>query len=169
MKICSKCKIEKEDSEFKIRKDRKNKLTSQCKGCISKRMKIYYENLRVERPEKLEEMQKRKREYTRKNKRTRHKESYKLKDKFPEKQKARSALRKLTSVGREFARHHWSYNESHYIDITILSRKDHKKAHRFLIYDQERFMYRRIDTNELLDTKEKHLEYIMWCIENMSD
>ena len=38
--------------------------------------------------------------------------------------------------------------------------KDHNTAHRFIIYDQERMMYRRIDTLELLDTKEKHYDFI---------
>ena len=43
------------------------------------------------------------------------------------------------------------------------------KAHRFIVYDQERMMYRRYDTNELLDTKEKHESFILFCIENKED
>jgi len=43
------------------------------------------------------------------------------------------------------------------------------KGHRFLVYDQERMMYRRYDTNELLDTKEIHLEFITDCIKNKKD
>jgi hypothetical protein len=30
-------------------------------------------------------------------------------------------------------------------------------------------MYRRIDNMELLDTKEKHIEWIEWCIKNKED
>ena len=43
------------------------------------------------------------------------------------------------------------------------------KAHRFLIYDQERFMYRRYDNNMLLDTKESHEAFIRHCIEHKED
>lgn len=57
-------------------------------------------------------------------------------------------------------KHHWSYNKEHAKDVIFLSKADHYKAHRFIIYDQERMMYRRCDTLELLDTKESHLEFI---------
>lgn len=40
----------------------------------------------------------------------------------------------------------------------FLSKTDHMKLHRYMVYDQERRMYRRID-GVLLDTKDKHLEY----------
>ena len=43
------------------------------------------------------------------------------------------------------------------------------KAHRFIIYDQERFMYRRFDNNILLDTKENHEAFILECIQNQED
>lgn len=39
MKICNKCKIEKEDSEFNKKKD---KLQSFCKSCNSKNLKEHY-------------------------------------------------------------------------------------------------------------------------------
>jgi hypothetical protein len=64
--------------------------------------------------------------------------------------------------------HHWSYNEEHQIDVIDLSQKDHFKAHRFIIYDQERMMYRNLE-GVLLDTKEKHLKYIMHMINSMPD
>lgn len=86
-------------------------------------------------------------------------------ERYPEKYKAKFATKKMQRInGGEL--HHWSYNKEHYRDIIELEKNDHKKAHRFLVYDQERFMYRRFDTNELLDTRESHLEFIMWCIEN---
>lgn len=65
--------------------------------------------------------------------------------------------------------HHWSYNPEHAKNVIELSVRDHKKGHRFLIYDQEYFMYRRIDTMELLDTREKHEIYIFDCIMNKQD
>ena len=43
--------------------------------------------------------------------------------------------------------------------------EDHFKAHRFLVYDQERMMYRTIG-GVLLDTKEAHHKYILDYIKN---
>jgi hypothetical protein len=39
MKICSKCKIEKEETEFWVRKNRKSGVNSECKNCASIRRK----------------------------------------------------------------------------------------------------------------------------------
>lgn len=80
-------------------------------------------------------------------------------EKYPEKRMARSALGKKSKSAPGFNLHHWSYNKEHFLDAIELSIKDHATAHRFLIYDQERMMYRGID-GVLLDTKESHLEYI---------
>jgi hypothetical protein len=78
-----------------------------------------------------------------------------------------SASIKPPELGLE--RHHWSYNEEHYKDLIFVTKKHHMKAHRFIIYDQERMMYRRCDTGELLNTKEKHQSFIFYCIENKED
>jgi hypothetical protein len=66
-------------------------------------------------------------------------------------------------------KHHWSYNEEHASDIIWLTKKHHNKAHRFIVYDQERKMYRRYDNNILLDTKETHEKFILDCIINQED
>jgi hypothetical protein len=78
--------------------------------------------------------------------------------KYPEKDKAKAAVnRKKTPIGMQ--NHHWSYNKEHRLDTILITLTDHATAHRFMIYDQERMMYR---TKEgiLLDTKEAHVEYI---------
>lgn len=61
--------------------------------------------------------------------------------------------------------HHWSYNIEHAKDVIELSIKDHATAHRFMVYDQERKMYRKL-TGELLDTKEGHENYIKQHFKN---
>ena len=81
------------------------------------------------------------------------------KNKYPEKIIATTLSQKLKSP-EGMQKHHWSYNKEHAKDVIFLSKADHYKAHRFIIYDQERMMYRRCDTLELLDTKELHLEFI---------
>lgn len=90
-------------------------------------------------------------------------------EKYPEKKQASSFAGKLTAPFTGLERHHWSYNEEHYIDVVWLSKKDHMKGHRFIKYDQERKMYRRFDTGELLDTKIKHELFIKYCIKHMGD
>lgn len=80
-------------------------------------------------------------------------------EKFPEKYKAIGACKKLPRTPG-FELHHWSYNKEHWKDVIHLSVKSHNLAHRFIIYDHERMMYRIAATGELLDTKERHLEFI---------
>lgn len=90
------------------------------------------------------------------------------KTKFPEKEVARkNNTHRLVATG--FEGHHWSYNTIHIKSVIALTKKHHMKAHRFLVYDQERMMYRRFDTNELLDTKEAHTIFITHCIEHLED
>lgn len=92
------------------------------------------------------------------------------KQKYPEKEKCKYITAyKAPKPEKGFHRHHWCYEESSALDFIILPIKEHLKAHIYLVYDQERMMYRRSDNNELLNTKEKHHEYIMYCINNKPD
>lgn len=61
-----------------------------------------------------------------------------------------------------FHLHHWSYNQEDWLDVIKLEIKDHYFLHRYIIYDQERMMYRGLD-GVLLDTKNKHIEYFENC------
>jgi hypothetical protein len=125
-------------------------------------------------PEWVELVKKRKREGNRRidRKKPTHEQvstaKRKSKERYPEKYKALNASqRMLKDPGNNL--HHWSYNQEHWKDVIELSRKDHMKAHRFMVYDQERMMYRRYDTNELLDTRERHEIFIFDCIKNKPD
>lgn len=55
-------------------------------------------------------------------------------------------------------KHHWSYNEKHFKDVVIIPYELHVKIHRYMIYDKERLMYRRLD-GVLLDSKESAVAY----------
>lgn len=79
--------------------------------------------------------------------------------KFPEKYKAIAKCRKLSRPD-DWELHHWSYNFEHWQDIIPLDKKTHKLVHRFIIYDPERMMYRIAQTGELLDSKERHIDFI---------
>ena len=80
-------------------------------------------------------------------------------NKYPEKYKAKNAAQHLPRKDGHHL-HHWSYNEEHWKDIIHLTTDDHYLIHRFMVYDQERMMFRRGDTMELLDTKEKHTNFL---------
>lgn len=95
--------------------------------------------------------------------------SRKYKQKFPEKKKATIRSNNLRAPSPGLEKHHWSYNDEHFKDVIWLTKKHHMKAHRFLVYDSERKMYRRFDSNELLETKNRHKEFIFMCIKTKPD
>jgi hypothetical protein len=83
-----------------------------------------------------------------------------FRNKFPEKYKAKCALGgKIKPLIKGNHLHHWSYNAEHYLDVIELTILDHNKLHRYLIYDNVAYMYKRIDTGDILDTKDKHISY----------
>jgi hypothetical protein len=77
---------------------------------------------------------------------------------YPEKVAAQSAANSLpTQEGKH--KHHWSYNLDHWKNVIYLTPSEHRLAHYYIRYDQERMMYRRLD-GTLLATKSEHLAYI---------
>ena len=57
--------------------------------------------------------------------------------------------------------HHWSYKEEHLEDIIVMDRKCHRNWHRFLTLEEDELYFIGVD-GEILNTKEKHIDY---CIE----
>jgi len=142
---------------------------NKCKDCARNDVAIRYEYRLSTEPEFAESEAKRHREkYHRLEYRDKHKPTYeakketmrKYKDKYPEKIKAAGHTTHLKpkTIGNHL--HHWSYNNEHLKNVIELSVKNHNTAHRFLNYDQEFKMYRTVD-NELLDSKIKHLRYLV--------
>ena len=79
-------------------------------------------------------------------------------ERYPEKHRAKNKSQHIESpIGKE--KHHWSYNEEHYKDVIFVTKADHNTLHRYMIYDQERMMYRTL-LGVLLDTREAHEQYI---------
>lgn len=81
------------------------------------------------------------------------------KAKYPEKMKSKNATSNMKPKVKENNFHHWSYNDEHMKDVIELSVLEHNKAHRYMIYDQERKMYR-TTKGVLLDTRQAHEQYI---------
>ncbi len=80
--------------------------------------------------------------------------------KFPEKYMAAKYTEIYLTKIHGFHLHHWSYNQEDWLDVIQLSIKDHNFVHRYIIYDTELMMYKTKD-GELLDSKEKHHNYIL--------
>lgn len=174
-KTCFKCNVEKSLTEYYKHKLMSDGYLGKCKQCtksdVRKREKMLSND-----SEWIESEQKRHREkYYRLGYKEKHKPTYeqkkstkeKYKDKYPEKYKASCFSQRIPNINGH--NHHWSYNEEHFKNVIDITEKNHAKAHRFIYYDQERKMYRRIDNMELLDTKDKHIEWIEWCIKNKED
>lgn len=172
MKKCFKCGIEKELTGFYKHKQMLDGHLNKCIDCTKNDVKIRYNELSSDELFIEKERKRGRNKYHRlyegtgKAKPDNIRRYHSL---YPEKKKAYSMSGKIISPQPGLEKHHWSYNEEHYKDLIFITKKHHMKAHRFIVYDQERMMYRRYDTNELLDTKEKHESFILFCIENKED
>jgi hypothetical protein len=174
-KKCFKCGLEKSYSEFYKHKKTSDGYLGKCKTCTKSDVKKRSDILKTD-DKWIELERKRGREkYHRlgyKNNKPNHTSKrfvlINYSNIYPEKYNARIISQRVP-IDEGLERHHWSYNIEHAKDIIPLSVRHHAKAHRFIVYDQERFMYRRYDTNELLDTKDKHIQFINYCILNKED
>ena len=170
MKTCFKCKQTKSLDSFYKHSKMKDGHLGKCIVCAKIDTNKRIDGLMSD-PNFVESEKKRHREKARrlgyKSKNKNSTISYqKHNNKFPEKYYARNKSQYLIAPFDGAEKHHWSYNVCDALDVIWMTKKNHMKAHRFIIYDQEQMMYRRVDNNELLNTKENHLFWINWCIEN---
>lgn len=167
MKKCFKCNQAKAITDFYVHKKMKDGHLNKCKVCTKKDSK---ENLKKKTSTldgKMAERHRGRDKYRRLYTGRKVDKMYKKKDmakyieKYPEKYRAKNVCQGMVVSGKNL--HHWSYNKEHYKDVIITSPSSHYFIHRYLVYDQERMMYRTYDSNILLDSREKHINFIKQC------
>jgi hypothetical protein len=164
MKHCMICDIEYPLSEYYKHPKMGDGYVNKCKSCCKKQAKERHDLL-IQDPNFVESEKARARDkyyrlYTgiKADPEIKKKAMANYKAKYPEKVKAKNytSNMKPTAKGNQF--HHWSYNQEHYKDVIEMDVTEHRKLHRYMIYDQERMMYRTLN-GVLLDTKEAHMAY----------
>jgi len=172
-KKCFKCGVVKSIDSFYTHTQMADGHLNKCISCTKKDVKDRAEVLKDDPSWLSKERERGREKYYRLGYKEKHKPTPDMKKKcmtnysrrYPEKMMA-SSLSGSIKAPRGKEKHHWSYKQEHGKDVLFLTPKEHYCAHRYMVYDQEMMMYRRVDTMVLLDSKDAHKRYILKCIEN---
>jgi len=166
MKICFKCLKEKELSCFYKHNKMLDGHLNKCKDCTKKDTKERASILSQDEKWLEKEKERHRLKYHRLEYKDKHKPTYemkkkhmsKYKEKYPEKYLCKSRMKIKAEKGYNL--HHWSYKIENANDVFTLSIAEHNLIHRFIIYNQELMCYYDKRNNILLDTREKHDNFI---------
>lgn len=173
LKKCKVCGVEKPTSEYSNHNTTKDRLYYMCKPCYRKKSSERTKKRYRENPEfKAYSNERSRKRYNTVGKEGSRRTAEQIKNdvkkhhqKYPEKRIARILSQTVKSKKPGHEMHHWSYNVCDAKDVIEISFLHHKMIHRFITYDQQFFKYRITKTNELLDTRIKHEEFINYLIE----
>ena len=158
-KKCFGCDLDKNIEDFYKHKQMKDGRVNKCKDCNKKDVR---DNYKIKSTDELFMAKQRIRSIEKY-----HRLDYKNKQKIwdadkPWKSNAvyKGLRRKFKHVPATHHLHHWNYNDSFLEDIIILEKFNHRRAHVVIKIDVERRIYIGLN-NEVLDTKEKHILYLI--------
>jgi len=157
-KACFKCGLTKQKSEFYKHSEMSDGFLGKCKTCSKLDAKARTDIL-TSTPEGLEKERERNREKY-------HRLNYYNKSIELNKNKPWTKSYVYKNLSRKFKTppntelHHWNYNEKYLEDVFLMDVKEHRKAHVFLELDNDSFMFKTLE-GILLDSKEKHLSYLI--------
>ena len=172
-KICFKCGNQKEKKHFYKHPQTKDGYLGKCKECTKKDSSLDL----IKKTSTIEGLEKERARHRDKYYRLEYKEKHKpcaekrkeYNEKYinlhPEKAIVRNKTSHLKPIVKGNHLHHWNYNIDYAKDTIELSKSDHYKVHRFIKYDKKTFMYKDLN-GILLDTKEKHFQYVNKVIKN---
>lgn len=172
-KICFKCKIKQPIINFYKQKNMSDGHLNKCKNCTKKDTKDRVDRLLLDDTWVEKEKERSREKYHRLNYRSKYKPDRDRKketikryhQKYPEKFLATKYTEIFLEKENGYHLHHWSYNQEHWLDTIKLTIKEHNFIHRFIKYDNDYKMYR--DSNGyLLDTRDKHQDFLNKCFEN---
>lgn len=157
MKKCYRCGLEKPLTDYYLLKSMADGHLNKCKDCVKECAKIALQ-IKISTPEGLEKERARHRDkYQRLNYKDKQKEWDK--DKSWKNTSAYKNLNRNNNIPKGFEIHHWNYNIEYLKDFFILPIKQHKLAHKFLILDIEKRIFKDLDGSYLL-TRKSHEAYL---------
>lgn len=153
MKNCIKCKEKKPLTKFYKHKMMLDGHLNKCKDCIKADASERYNKLMSNNPKFIESERKRGREKY-------HRYKYKSSSiSNPSIKIIRAKTSHVVALHHNQELHHWSYNIYHAFDFICMTRSDHRRLHKHLVYIEEIKCFKTKD-GELLDTKKKHLQFL---------
>jgi len=160
MKTCFKCNVEKPLSEFYRHNQMADGHVNKCKTCNKLDVKKDYYR-KASDPLFIEnERERSKEKYVRLNYKERQKQ-WDI-DKPWKRTSIYKGLSKKFKIPKGFELHHWNYNSDFLEDVIVLKIKEYRQSHTYLEFDDVLLKFK-TKKGELLDTKEKHILYLLEC------